>query len=307
MDFSSQSELWLQQLIARRRGTVKPASIATFTSCVRRLKPIIGNAELQDIHNGAAKTVVEQLVKEKLSPSTINLMLTVLKMVVASVCDPVTGEPLYPRVWKSSFIDAPSVKNQDQPIYTGAEIESILKQADDRARVFIAFAAGTGMRLGEILDCRINSDTATSLDLENRVVHVRTSRWNNQSQAPKTIAALRPIDLCSELVDILAHYVGERRQGFLFESRPGHPAHATTLRNQLAPLGAESFHAYRRFRITLLRASLVPDDLIRLWAGHSGASVTDRYSKIENRMDVRRAYCEQVGLGFTFPSVRAEA
>ncbi|MGI0134316.1 MAG: tyrosine-type recombinase/integrase, partial [Candidatus Micrarchaeaceae archaeon] len=301
--FKDRSDAWLQELSTRKRGAVKPASLVTFKSCVKRLNTIIGMTDLAEIHNGVARLIVEQLVQEQLAPATINLLLMVLKAVVASYVNPVTGEPVYPRVWKSSFIDAPRIEKQEQPIYTRAEIEAMLKTADDRARVLIAFAAGTGMRLGEILDCRINSETVTSLDLENHVVMVRTSRWNNVSQAPKTAAAVRPIDLCAELVNVLTQFVGSRASGFLFESRPGNACHPTTLRKQMAPLGAASFHAYRRFRITFLRASLIPDDLIRLWAGHSGATVTDRYAKIENRMDVRRQYCEVVGLGFNLSHV----
>jgi len=51
----------------------------------------------------------------------------------------------------------------------------------------------------------------------------------------------------------------------------------------------------------LLRAGLVPDDLIKMYVGHSATSVTDRYVKLENRMDVRREYCEKVGVGFELP------
>lgn len=304
MIFSSQADTWLQQLSTRKRGSVKPASLATFKWSVKRLNALLGSTDLADVHNGTARAIVEQFVREDLSPATINLLLTVLKAIVASYVNPVTGEPIYQRVWRSEHIDAPQITHQDQPIYTRGEIETMLKVGDERARAFITFAAGTGMRIGEILDCRINSDTATSLDLENRVVHVRTSRWGNRSQAPKTAAAVRPIDLYTPLVKILTAFVGDRRGGFLFATREGQPLCPTSLRRQLAPIGAASFHAYRRFRITLLRSSLVPEDLIRLYTGHSAASVTDRYSKIENQLDVRRRFCEEVGLGFEVPDAQ---
>jgi hypothetical protein len=38
------------------------------------------------------------------------------------------------------------------------------------------------------------------------------------------------------------------------------------------------FHAFRRFRTEVLRRARVPEDLTRLWLGHSKESVTDYYT-----------------------------
>ena len=60
------------------------------------------------------------------------------------------------------------------------------------------------------------------------------------------------------------------------------------------------FHAFRRFRTETLRRARVPEDLIRLWLGHSKQSVTDLYaSGLERDEAWRREWCERAGLGFS--------
>src|SRR5437870_9179807 len=58
------------------------------------------------------------------------------------------------------------------------------------------------------------------------------------------------------------------------------------------------FHAFRRFRVTHLRKSMVPEDLIKFWIGHAPQTVTDVYSKVKNDVKFRREVAEKVGLGF---------
>jgi integrase len=61
------------------------------------------------------------------------------------------------------------------------------------------------------------------------------------------------------------------------------------------------FHAFRRFRVTLLRKQRVPEDLIRFWTGHADESVTDGYSKMKSDDEFRKLTAEQAGLGFSLP------
>jgi hypothetical protein len=43
-------------------------------------------------------------------------------------------------------------------------------------------------------------------------------------------------------------------------------------------------------------------DLIRLWLGHGGTSVTDLYVNIDNEKMWRKKEAERVGVGFTLPN-----
>jgi integrase len=58
-------------------------------------------------------------------------------------------------------------------------------------------------------------------------------------------------------------------------------------------------HAFRRFRTEALRRARVPEDLIKLWLGHSKQTVTDFYAMgLERDEAWRREWCERAGLGF---------
>jgi len=61
-------------------------------------------------------------------------------------------------------------------------------------------------------------------------------------------------------------------------------------------------HVFRRFRATWLRKQRTPEDLIRLWLGHGGATVTDLYVNIENEKAWRKKEAERAGVGFSLPT-----
>src|ERR1700730_14442434 len=57
---------------------------------------------------------------------------------------------------------------------------------------------------------------------------------------------------------------------------------------------SHGYHAFRRFRFAVLRKAGVPDDLIKLWLGHS-QNLIDLYAA-QLRYDVayRREWCERL-------------
>lgn len=62
------------------------------------------------------------------------------------------------------------------------------------------------------------------------------------------------------------------------------------------------FHAFRRFRTTHLRAEGVPEDSVQVWLGHKEKTITDRYSKMKERLELRKEWAEKAGLGFKLPA-----
>jgi hypothetical protein len=81
-------------------------------------------------------------------------------------------------------------------------------------------------------------------------------------------------------------------------------AQSNVLRRNLHPIlagmGLEKagFHSFRRFRVTHLRKQGTPEDLLRFWIGHGDRTVTDRYAKLRQDVQFRKAVAEQVGIGF---------
>lgn len=56
---------------------------------------------------------------------------------------------------------------------------------------------------------------------------------------------------------------------------------------------------FRRFRTSVLRKAQVPEDLIGLSLGHSGATVTDAYARqVREDVPFRQKWAEHAGLGF---------
>jgi hypothetical protein len=87
--------------------------------------------------------------------------------------------------------------------------------------------------------------------------------------------------------------------GYLFTTRAGR---VLDPRNSLKALhGAGNrggFHAFPRFRFSVLRRAGVPENLIKQWLGHS-QNLVDLYAQqLRYDMAYRREWCESAGLGF---------
>jgi integrase len=66
----------------------------------------------------------------------------------------------------------------------------------------------------------------------------------------------------------------------LFATRRGGPLSQRNVIRAFYIAGAKcEFHALRRLRTGTLRRTRVPEDLIRLWLGHAGSSMTYTYAK----------------------------
>lgn len=107
------------------------------------------------------------------------------------------------------------------------------------------------------------------------------------------------------------NYVTRRggKTGLLFCSESGSPLSKSNIRNRilypmLEALAAEKggSHIFRRFRATWLRKQNAPEDLIRLWLGHGGTTVTDRYVNVEKDKAWRKEHAERIGVGFILPT-----
>ena len=63
------------------------------------------------------------------------------------------------------------------------------------------------------------------------------------------------------------------------------------------------FHAFRRFRESVLQRSEARDLLIHFWMGHADREMSSRYGKqlIED-VPFRQQWAEKAGLGFTLPA-----
>ncbi len=194
-------------------------------------------------------------------------------------------------------------------MFTGEEITKIIAKAEKQERVIYVLFAASGLRAGELFGLEVkhfNGDTIT----------VAQSVWEGRVQTPKTVNALRQVDLHPTVAAMLRDFIGDRKQGFLFRTRTGTPfLQSNFLRSSLYPileeLGIEKqgFHGFRRFRVTHLESSCVPPALVKYWTGHAKSSdgevvrqtVTDKYIKMAKDTKFRADVAERIGLGFELP------
>jgi integrase len=145
-----------------------------------------------------------------------------------------------------------------------------------------ALLAGSGLRVGEALGLEVRHVTPDA-----KTLSIEQSVFAGVVQAPKTKSAYRQVDLCTSLAEMLKEFIGNRKSGLVLSNQCGEPFLQTNiLRRKFHPLlkelgiAKQGFHGARRLRLTWLRKQHTPDDLIRLWLGHSTSGVGDRYSKL---------------------------
>ena len=171
-----------------------------------------------------------------------------------------------------------------------------------------ALLAGSGLRIGELLALEIG----THVSADCSVLHIRQQRdrWGRVQQ-PKTEAGNRDVDLHPALAEMLRRYIGERKSGFLFQSRNGTmlspiAVYRHGLRPVLRKMGRDRvrFHAFRRFREATLQRSEVRQILIDFWMGHENSDMSSRYGKqLTEDVEFRQQWAEKVGLGFQLPDL----
>jgi integrase len=154
--------------------------------------------------------------------------------------------------------------------------------------------AGTGLRIGEALGLKVDD-----LSKDCSVLHVKRSIWRGQEQAPKTPNAVRVVDVARPLARLLQEHASGKSV-YLFASKSGRPLQQRNVLRALHATGKKvGLHAFRRFRTETLRRARVPEDLTKLWLGHSKQTVTDFYAiGLQKDEAWRREWCERAGLGF---------
>ena len=164
----------------------------------------------------------------------------------------------------------------------------------------IALAASTGLRVGELLALKVGDDGENSCWAAD-VIHVRKSIWKRQMQAPKTVSAVRLIEISTPVQKMLQFFAdGVAPGSFLFAAKRTGQALGVSYTNEsiMALAGVPGAHALRRYRTTWLDQQGAPRSLTVAWLGHSaGGNITDRYIKSDEDQIYRRNWCERIGTG----------
>jgi integrase len=314
---------WLADLQERAKlGDLKPASLATFISRTNaHIRPGLGELEVEVVRNGVVKTFAENL-STKLGPKTTREVVALVKAILESHVNQ-DGEPLLELKWNNKFIykGIKKIGKQLQPTISRDALNVIIKNHEIkvRDRVLIALAAATGVRVGELQALRINGDsTSTSWDQQASTLTVRQSVWRGQLQLPKTLAAIRQIELSTQVNELLIAFTAGRQAGeFMFATKSGKPlADNYISKHIMVPNDVPGMHSLRRYRASWADQQGCPRSLLAAWLGHSGNSeillaaptdrpsneTTSRYIKVESEQ-YRRSWAESLGTGLELSAV----
>ena len=258
--------------MARRRKPVKPATVRGWERYnARHLNTIIGDTPLANMNNSTLKGLVAKLADTGLSPKSIRIVVQVITAVMASAVNE-EGEAIYPRKWNYDFADVPIVGNQRTPMFTGENVAKIIAEAENQARVVFALFAASGQRAGELFGLEVKHFAGNTVTVDQSV-------WEGHVQAPKTKNTYREVDLHPSVADLVRAHVGNRKDGFIFQTEEGTSMHQSNflcrnLHPILEKLGFEKqgFHGFRRFRVTHLESNVVAPALVRYWTGHAKSS-----------------------------------
>lgn len=302
--FKDQSAAWIHELESRKRKPVAPSTLRAFNCYIRRLTPLVGpDTPLADLNNGFIRDLVTRLVAQELSAKTIGELIATTKQIVASCVD-ADGNYLFPRQWNTNFLDLPQITNQRQPCATRADVERCIKDSrNEQERLLYAVLAGSGLRISEALAIRVDGNKSqTSWDGDAAAIVVRSIVYQGaELNRVKTRAARRTVDLDPQLNDLIADFVAANKiqaGEFLFQSRNRGSMNLKTAADRLKKHGVNGFHAFRRFRVTRLREVGISDEIIRCWLGHADKTISDRYSKLAENVELRKQLAAHAGLGF---------
>jgi integrase len=330
---------WLHEL--ETRDYAKPIASATsksYGSAIVKLNGLCGSVPLAGFTAKKLGEVVQALKDEGLAPKTVRELASIAKQIVASVVDD-EGEEIYPRKWPQKIVRVPLQTKQKQPAFQPPQVSALLEGLEARGHryaVLCALIAASGLRFSEALALELGPQhpDSSTISPDCRILYINKSVFGLKKQDPKTPSAVRQVDLDPAMAAYLKEFIADRKSGWLFQSDTGKPlSQRNVLRDAIHPVlrGCKlknskgkvvkeippviknvegmrlAAHGLRRFRATELRASSVPEDLTKYWLGHAEKDVTDRYSKLKERLQLRQEWAEKIGLGFNLPLPPAPA
>jgi len=304
MNFKEQAETFLKAAANRKRNPISQGTADKYRSNLAHATPVFGNRDLADINNGALKVLVAKLVDEGLAATTVNGVISVVKLVVASAVNE-EGEQLYPRTWNHEFMELPIVDQNSlkAPKAASEAISQAISRAIGQDKALYALLAGSGLRIGEAQALMVGPDDRvnSTWDPKTATVTIRSIIAQGELQdCPKTEAGIRQVDLCQQLNGYLKAQLSPVEGKLVFTAPAGGPMVKMTVWRHMEKDGIkDGCHTLRRFRITELRSNAeVPEGLIKFWTGHANESITDRYDKIREDVPKRKLFAEKAGLGF---------
>jgi integrase len=302
--FEQVSKSWLKAAQSRKRRPMRATSVPSVRCALDKwLLPHLGQLPLAKVHNGTVKHLVAAMQEGGLAPKTINTYTNLVKTIVASHVDEETGEPIYMRKWSATAMDLPVIENQKQPCLTASEIEAMVDGSEEWEKMLYILLAGSGLRISEALGLQREHILNGWRTLEIVQQVGRFGKIVTGNFGAKTKAGIRQVDLHPDVAMVLRAYCQRQRRPsgkseLLFPTREDTPQLPRNLLRVLDRKTDKGFHSFRRFRETHLSEMNANRDIKIFWMGHRPESMSELYSKLSRKTEMRLAEAERVGTGF---------
>jgi integrase len=252
------------------------------------VKPRIGDIPVRDFRTVDGSKLLKAIAaKNDLGKATLQH----IKSMLSGVFTFAKNEGLYDGVNPMQDVLIPKARRPGQThVYSLWEIRKMLRILPPVVRAFVAVAAYTGLRRGEIGGLEWQDYTGDSIT-------VSRSLWRGRILETKTEASSAPVPVIPELANVLKQYratIGNPKTGPIFSGVQQDRIDLDKLGTrivrpiiQAAGLKWRGWHAFRRGLATNLHDLGVPDLTIQAILRHSNVSVTQRcYIKTLDRQTV---------------------
>lgn len=282
--FSEVAELWERNRLPKlglSSQYMNPKLIA------RHLIPFFGKLALDGIKTGTINEWISTSMKG-FEPKTVHNM---YKLFRAIVNWHYRQQDEQPKKWSP---DLPPLRDEEQRWFSPEETTRLVNAASGQYKTLFHLAASTGCRAGELFGLH-----AEDIDLERQVIRVIRSIWKGREVPTKTRKGFREVFIDLGTIAVLKAHLAGRVVGRVFQTRNGTPLDDTeVVQGVLYPLcdalgiPRGGLHAFRHGRVSLMRASGCPDDVVKRQIGHSSLRTTSGYTHFSE--DFQRNLAERL-------------
>jgi integrase len=282
-----EAEEWLEDarggVVRTRSGEpYKPAALRAYEAALKNfVLPEFGHLRLSSLDRKKVQALVDRLVREGRSPSTVANAIAPLRVIYRRAVERETVA-----VSPTRNLRIPKDRRRPEPLVAPQAIEERLAALPEPHRALWSTAVLSGLRRGELQALRWDD-----VDLEAGVIRVGRS-WDRVAGeiTPKSLAGERSVPVPTRLGAILRAH-GERQdrdeRGLVFgveEGRPFDPANGRRLARRIweqAGLEPLTMHGCRHAYASLMIAAGVNAKALSEFLGHSSITVTiDRYGHL---------------------------
>jgi len=299
---------WLPYL---KRKRVKPSTEYGYRCILDvHILPVLGKFQVVQIAPMQIEDFLRIKTLEGKTDKTVRNIVVMLGSIfsLAMENDLIAKSPVR-RKHKSAFV------REEKPVWTAAQIRTIIDAVPDRFRVLFTTIALTGLRLGELLALQWKQ-----VDFENSKFRVEHSLWEGQLVPVKTRSSVREIlfgeVLAKNLTDHMQSSAHIGPEDFVFSHEKGGPLHPDILRRDvlnsaldrsgiLRPKRVSGFHCFRHSAASFLNQQTGNLKLAQKFLGHADITTTANiYTHTSSESDRGASVAiERAIFGELFPTV----